>query len=62
MNEKTLEPVEIKEPIPEGAIYRQGNAVQGAYIMPAPTMQQDKSKCRPFYIDQETGKAVYFNE
>lgn len=59
MNEKTLEPVEIKAPIPEGAISSQGNAVQGAYIMPAPTMQQN---CRPFYIDQETGKAIYFNE
>ena len=59
MNEKTSEPVEIKTPVPEGAISSQGNAVQGAYIMPAPTMQQD---CRPFYIDQETGKTIYFNE
>lgn len=59
MNEKTLEPVEIEDPIPEGAIYRQGNALQGAYVMPAPTMQQNS---RPFYIDQETGKAIYFNE
>lgn len=59
MNEKISEPVEIKEPIPEGAIDRQGHATQGGYIMPAPTVQQD---CRPFYIDQENGKAIYFNE
>jgi hypothetical protein len=59
MNEKKSEPVEIKDPFPEGAIIRQGNAVQGGYIMIAPTVQQD---CRPFYIDQETGKTVYFDE
>ena len=62
MNEKKSEPVEIKDPIPEGAINRQGNAMQGGYIMPAPTVQQNCKNCRPFYVDQETGKTVYFNK
>lgn len=59
MNEKKSEPVEIKNPFPEGAKNCQGNAMQGGYIMPAPTVQQN---CKPFYVDQETGKAVYFNK